>query len=129
MRPFLTRKVDFRLWRETQSALRFWLPCSRTIQSLALTIYALFFFLAPALAQDEFRPDLTVATDHFRHGRYDECLKHASLAVEDGIWNERWYLLKIRTDLVLGNYASAKDTLEKGMQRYTSSIQLRWIGQ
>lgn len=129
MRPFLTRKVDFRLWRETRSALRFWLPCSRTIQSLALTIYALFFFLAPALAQDEFRPDLTVATDHFRHGRYDECLKHASLAVEDGIWNERWYLLKIRTDLVLGNYASAKDTLEKGMQRYTSSIQLRWIGQ
>jgi predicted Zn-dependent protease len=88
----------------------------------------LFFLSGPALGQEEFRPDLTIATEHYRHGRYDECLKHASAAVEDGIWNERWYLLKINVDLTLGHYESAKETLEAGMQRYTSSIQLRWLG-
>lgn len=85
-------------------------------------------FTGRATAQDEFRPDLTIATEHYRHGRYEECLKHASAAVDDGIWNERWYLLKINVDLTLGHYESAKETLEAGMQRYTSSIQLRWLG-
>ena len=93
-----------------------------------LTLVCVPCFTCFASAQDEFRPDLTIATEHYLHGRYEECLKHASAAVDDGIWNERWYLLKINVDLTLGNYESAKETLEAGMQRYTSSIQLRWLG-
>jgi len=86
---------------------------------------------SPPATTDEPRvpaPDLRLADDAFRHGRYDEALDQARRAVAQGIWNERWYLLAIRAEATVGNLEAARETVDKGLSRYTSSIQLRWLG-
>ena len=45
-----------------------------------------------------------------------------------GGWNERWYLLKVESELARGKYAEALATLEAGVRRYPSSVALRWLG-
>jgi tetratricopeptide (TPR) repeat protein len=88
-------------------------------------------FQSPPAATDEPRvpaPDLRLADDAFRHGRYDEALEQARRAVAQGIWNERWYLLAIRAEATVGNLEAARETVDKGLSRYASSIQLRWLG-
>ncbi len=86
---------------------------------------------SPPATTDEPRvpaPDLRLADDAFRHGRYDEALDQARRAVAQGIWNERWYLLAIRAEATVGNLEAARETVDKGLSRYASSIQLRWLG-
>ena len=64
----------------------------------------------------------------FRTGKYQECLEACTTAVTDGVWNEDWYTLKMRVELLLGRYAEAKESLEIGLRKYSSSIRLRLLG-
>jgi tetratricopeptide (TPR) repeat protein len=72
--------------------------------------------------------DLEQAETLFRTGKYDECARAAAEEIRGGGWNERWYVLKIESELARGKYAEALATLEAGIRRYPSSVPIRWRG-
>jgi tetratricopeptide (TPR) repeat protein len=63
-----------------------------------------------------------------RTGHYAECADAAEKAIAESEFNESYRLLKIRAEMELGRYAAAAETLDKALQRFTSSIELRWLG-
>ena len=72
--------------------------------------------------------DLSETTSMFKAGKYLECSDAAQLAIDDGQYSETWRLLKIRADLMTGRHEDALVTLEASLQRYKTSVRLRWIG-
>ncbi len=72
--------------------------------------------------------DLSEATTLFRTGEYAQCAEAAAAAIEEGQYSETWRLLKIRADMATGRYAEALATLEAALQRYRTSVRLRWLG-
>ena len=48
--------------------------------------------------------DLEEAANLLRTGRYEECEKLASAALENGTPGEDWYALKIRAEMARGKY-------------------------
>lgn len=73
-------------------------------------------------------PSLQEAEPAYNSGNYELALEQSKVAIERGIWNERWYLLGIKTALTLGRREEAETFLEAGLTKFASSIQLRWLG-
>lgn len=72
--------------------------------------------------------DISEATSMFKAGKYQECSQAAQVAIDDGQYSETWRLLKIQADLMTGGYEDALTTLDAALQRYTTSVRLRWLG-
>lgn len=64
----------------------------------------------------------------YRSGKYAECVDAAAKAIADDDFSENYRLLKIRSELELGRYADAVQTLETALKRFSGSIELRWVG-
>ncbi len=64
----------------------------------------------------------------FRTGQYAECVEATAKAIAESEFNESYRLLKLRSEMELGRYADAAETLETALKKFSSSIELRWVG-
>lgn len=64
----------------------------------------------------------------FRTGKYADCIEATAKAIAENDFNENYRLLRLRSELELGRYADAAETLEAGLKKFSSSIELRWWG-
>ncbi len=64
----------------------------------------------------------------FRTGQYAECVEASAKAISESEFNENYRLLKLRSELELGRYADAAETLDAALKKFSSSIELRWYG-
>ena len=76
--------------------------------------------------------DTTAATisecqELLRTGKYVECLDAATDAVERRSYGEEWPMLKATTEMRLGRYLQAQETIAAGIVRYSWSIRLRML--
>ena len=72
--------------------------------------------------------DFVKLTTLFRTGQYTECVDATAVAIRESEFNENLRLLKLRAELELGRYADAAETLDAGLKKFTTSIELRWLG-
>jgi tetratricopeptide (TPR) repeat protein len=72
--------------------------------------------------------DLEEVAKLLRTGRYEECEKQASEAIQVGTRNEAWYALKIRAEMVRGKYEAALRSLAEATVQYPSSLTLYLVG-
>ncbi|MFP6602619.1 MAG: tetratricopeptide repeat protein [Pirellulaceae bacterium] len=72
--------------------------------------------------------DLSEGRRLYQSGAYWECLETATSAIEQTPWIESWWKLKIDSQRAVGQYSGALLTVENGLKRFTTSIQLRWLG-
>ena len=72
--------------------------------------------------------DLREVTKLFRSGQYGDCIEGAAEAIDQGETSEALRVLKIRAEMELGRYPDALRTLEEGLARFPTSVQLRWYG-
>ncbi|WP_435011482.1 tetratricopeptide repeat protein [Tundrisphaera lichenicola] len=90
-------------------------------------VAALFFGLSiwPAIAgaQEADDPD-----DLYRIGRYDEAGELAAEQIAERSRSERWYLLKVRSDMARGRYPEALATLEAGVGKVSGGVALYMLG-
>ena len=73
--------------------------------------------------------DLNEGRKLYRSGAYWDCIETSTSAIEQTPWIEGWWKLKIESQLAIGQYSAALQTVETGLTRFSSSIQLRWLGQ
>ncbi|MBA3313199.1 MAG: peptidase MA family metallohydrolase [Planctomycetota bacterium] len=67
------------------------------------------------------------AVEFFRTGKYEDCARLAEQELLRTAWNEDWRVLKIRSEMTLGRYQAALETLEAGLQRSTPGLELRLL--
>jgi tetratricopeptide (TPR) repeat protein len=82
---------------------------------------------APAAADD----DLDQARKLFRSGEHARCLEAVGAAAATAGAagpSEPWILLEIEARLAVGDHAAALTALERGLERYSTSIRLRFLG-
>ncbi|MEZ6123952.1 MAG: tetratricopeptide repeat protein [Planctomycetaceae bacterium] len=60
-------------------------------------------------------------------GQYAECLQSAAAAIENRRYGEEWPLLKAESEMRLGRYQAAAETIVAGTERYSWSIRLRML--
>src|SRR5690606_9797431 len=85
--------------------------------------------LAIALAGHAQEPAAPSDPDElFRTGRYAECVKVATIALEELTGSERLWLVKLQAEMAQGKYADALQTLDASLEKVPTSLQLRWIG-
>ncbi|MCZ6794248.1 MAG: tetratricopeptide repeat protein, partial [Planctomycetota bacterium] len=72
--------------------------------------------------------DVEEARQLFSRGKYAECAAASTRAIEGGSSTESWYLLKLRSQLTVGDDHGALETLEAALEKHPSSIKLRWLG-
>lgn len=72
--------------------------------------------------------DLGEAAVLLKAGKHDECLQAAGTAIEEGQYSETWRTLKIRAELASGRYADALATVDAAIERYKTSVRMRWLG-
>src|SRR5436190_19154511 len=63
-----------------------------------------------------------------RTGRYDECAKMAAAEIAKGVFDERWWHLKIEAETARGKFDDAAKTLANGQKEFPSSIALEFAG-
>ncbi|MEQ8785041.1 MAG: tetratricopeptide repeat protein [Pirellulaceae bacterium] len=83
-----------------------------------------------ALAPADDSPAATLAETIalYNAGDYDKCIESCAAAIEDGDFSETWRVLKIEAELAVGKYEDAETTLVAALERFSTSIRLRWIG-
>ena len=94
---------------------------------ILLGLCTLFLALSPSLL---FGATLKEAKDALIEGNYELCIKHCREAIkESNRPDEDWFLLLIRSQLILGQYADAYDTLKAGLDETRErSIRLFYQG-
>lgn len=61
-------------------------------------------------------------------GDYEQCIRETSDAFAKRRYGESWPLIQVEAEMAIGQYDSALKTVEKGIERYSWSIRLRWLG-
>jgi len=72
--------------------------------------------------------DIAEAVTALKRGQYEECAAMAREAIESGQYSETWRTLKIEADLAMGRHEDALTSLDDALQRYRTSVRLRWLG-
>lgn len=72
--------------------------------------------------------DSAQITGLFRGGKYAECVEATTKAITESEFNENLRVLKIRSELELGRYPDAAESLDAALKKFTGSIELRWLG-
>src|SRR5687768_9565863 len=94
---------------------------------------AMFFLLSTLLSLTLAPPasaavDLNDAQEMFNSGKYEECIVECAEATEnDQRDREAWWLLKVRAEMAVGQYAEALATLEAALERFPADAPLRLI--
>jgi len=60
-------------------------------------------------------------------GRYDDCLKATTAAIANRSYGEEWPILKAQSEMALGKYPEALDSVAAGLERYSWSVRLRLL--
>lgn len=60
-------------------------------------------------------------------GEYETCIREAKAAVDAARYGEGWRIVKAEAEFTLGRFADADATIEAGLKRYPSSIDLRML--
>jgi tetratricopeptide (TPR) repeat protein len=74
------------------------------------------------------RADYFEALNLYRTGKYSDCIEAAEKAIAEQPVNENCRTLKIRAELEVGRYQEAAKSLDEGLKRLPTSLELRWIG-
>jgi tetratricopeptide (TPR) repeat protein len=98
------------------------------VSRLTLIVFALVTLCASRCSPVSLAAELTDAYELFRTGKYEDCSQHCHEAIEAGEFSESWRILKIQAELADGQHVAARTTLDKALERFTSSVRLRWIG-
>lgn len=72
--------------------------------------------------------DLGEAAALLRAGKHDECVQVTAAAIDEGQYSETWRTLKIQAELASGRNAEALATFEAALERYKTSVRIRWLG-
>jgi tetratricopeptide (TPR) repeat protein len=72
--------------------------------------------------------DLVSANQLFRKGDYAECVEATAKGIEENPFTDQFPILKLRAEMQLGRYADALVTLDAALQKFPTSVQLRWLG-
>ena len=72
--------------------------------------------------------DLGEATKLLNQGKYADCVQATSAAIAEGQYSETWRELKMKAELATGQYPEALATLDEALERYKSSVRMRWLG-
>lgn len=90
---------------------------------VAIAVVAL--WISPSLHA---APPLEDLRQKFRAGEYEAVLRGTHEGISQRQFGEDWYLLQAETQTALGEYRSAWETIQAGLQRYNWSVRLRWFG-
>lgn len=112
-------------WSINRILVAAYLPFRSVATWIALAVVGL---IVCSEAQGQVLPSLAEAEPAYLAGNYELALEQSRVAIERGIWNEKWYLLGIRTAMTLGQRETADTFLQAGLTKFASSIQLRWLG-
>jgi tetratricopeptide (TPR) repeat protein len=63
----------------------------------------------------------------YRSGKYAECAVLAGAEIQRGIWLEDWRVLKIQSELALGQYASALKSASDALVTHPTSLQIQLL--
>src|SRR5262245_54360280 len=97
--------------------------CSRTTRWAVIWLWPMMPVITAAGAVDQ-----EEVGNLLRTGRYEECEKQVTAALEGGTRGEEWYALKIRAEMALGKYAAALESLKEATRHYPASLTLFLIG-
>ncbi len=70
---------------------------------------------------------VAVCQEMLHSGRYEECLKATTEAIANRNYGEEWPILKTESELALGKYPEALETIAAGIERYAWSVRLRLL--
>lgn len=70
---------------------------------------------------------LSEAKDLFRTGEYAKCIEVAAQEIEGGRTFIDWYVLKTESELTLGRYADAAQTLDDAKKLSPTNLRLLWL--
>ena len=104
---------------EGRARIRF-IACLATAAWLATVVG-----LGPSLLR---AAELTAAVELFRTGQYAACSQMTQEAIDAGEFSETWRLLKMQADLARGQPLIARETLDQALERFNTSVRLRWVG-
>ena len=105
------------------------LPMSCGKRTVAWLLFVSMFCTVIAIAKPASAAvDFVKLTTLFRTGQYTECVDATAVAIRESEFNENLRLLKLRAELELGRYADASETLDAALKKFTTSIELRWMG-
>ena len=60
-------------------------------------------------------------------GRYEDCLRATTAAINSRSYGEEWPILKAQSELALGKYPEMLETIAAGIERYNWSVRLRLL--
>jgi len=72
--------------------------------------------------------DVDIASEHFKAGRYGECLKLSLEAIEGWAYAVQWRTLMIESRMALGQYDQAVADTKSVLKYYSSSLRLLKLG-
>ena len=72
--------------------------------------------------------DLTECRQMLIRGEYHDCILATHEAIVAKRYGESWPVIKAQAQVATGQYEAALQTVEAGIQRYSWSVRLRWIG-
>ena len=70
--------------------------------------------------------DVAEAYRLFDHGQYLKCIAACEEEIEKA-WRVDWRLLKIRSQIRLGQYKESLQSTEEALKRHTGDIRVRWV--
>ena len=72
--------------------------------------------------------DINQAQANFHQGKFSEAIDLCDAVIVDSpSINENWVLLKIKSEIALGKYTAAKQSVESALENLPNSIRLRWL--
>ena len=77
---------------------------------------------SPALGQVV---DIAAAFRLYDQGKYQECIAACEQGIKNA-WRVDWRLLKMRSEIRLGQYAKAMQSAEQALENHTGDIRVRW---
>src|SRR5688572_25801877 len=72
--------------------------------------------------------ELEDAETLYQSGKYTQCIEACEKAIGARQWSERWWHLKIRSELAVGRYEEARKSYENAVDRFLRSVELRLLG-
>ncbi|MHC4880798.1 MAG: tetratricopeptide repeat protein [Planctomycetota bacterium] len=72
--------------------------------------------------------ELSECREMLRQGQYAECIAATAEAFAKRRYGESWPVLQTEAEMALGQYRAALQTVERGVERYSWSLRLRWLG-
>jgi tetratricopeptide (TPR) repeat protein len=81
--------------------------------------------LTCGLAGQALGVELEDAQKLYKSGKYEDCITQCVLGINTTPWDDGWWLLRIRAEMMTGKYPEALRTLQTGLARLDTSIALR----